>query len=301
MDNFYVASNQAPKVYLTYARWLAANGVARAAVTGEITVSNQATSVSNGMYVGTATLTTDADLIRISKSYGGITGHTAGEDSTYYYLHSGDTISASSGSSAFSLVAESVSSEEEEASFLVGVPDAEIQKVLIPQHGVPYKLQSTTLHFEVLYGAVTVTKTDAASGAALAGATFELLNSAGQVVQTLTTDAAGTVTFSNVQPGTYTVREAAAPAGYVLSVPATQTVTVTAGNTSSAAFANEPIKGKIRIVKRDQLTQEPLAGAAFTITRLSQPETVVATITTGADGTAETSWLTYGKYRVTES
>ena len=301
MDNFYVASNQAPKEYLAYARWLAANGVARAAVTGEITVSNQATNVSNGMYVGTATLTTDADLIRISKSCGGITGHTAGEDSAYYYLHSGDTISASSGSSAFTLVAESVSSEEEEASFLVGVPDAEIQKVLIPQHGVPYKLQAVTLNFEVLYGAVTVTKTDAATGAALAGATFELLNSAGQVVQTLTTDASGTATFNNLLQGSYTVREAVAPAGYVLSVPATQTVTVTAGDTSSVTFANEPIKGKIRIVKRDHLTQEPLAGAAFTITRLSAPEAVVATITTGADGTAETDWLTYGKYRVTES
>lgn len=301
MDNFYTASGQAPAVYLTYARWLAANGVARAAVTGEITVSNQATSVSNGMYVGTATLNTDADLIRISKSYGRITGHTAGEDSAYYYLHSGDTISVFSDTSAFSLVGESVSSEEEEASFLVGVPDAEIQKVLIPQQGVPYKLQAVTLNFEVLYGAVAVTKTDAASGAALAGATFELLNSAGQVVQALTTDASGTATFSDLRPGTYTVRESAAPTGYVLSVPATQPVTVTAGNTSSVAFANEPIQSRIRIVKRDRLTREPLAGAEFTITRLSSPEAVAATITTGADGTAETGWLTYGKYRVVES
>ncbi len=301
MDNFYVASNQAPKVYLTYAKWLAANGIARASITGEITVSNQATSVSNGMYVGTATLTTDADLIRISKGDGKITGHTAGEDSAYYYLHSGDTISVSSVSNAFSLTAESVSSEEEEASFLVGVPDAEIQKVLIPQHGVPYKLQAVTLNFEVLYGAITVTKTDAASGAALAGATFELLNSTGQAVQTLTTDASGTVTFSNVQPGTYTIREAAAPTGYVLSVPATQTVTVTAGNTSGVTFANEPIRGKIRIIKRDRLTREPLAGAEFTITCLSAPEAVVATLTTGADGTAETGWLPYDRYRVVES
>ncbi len=301
MDNFYTASNQAPAVYLTYARWLAANGIARASITGEITVSNQVTSVSNGMYVGMATLTTDADLIRISKGYGKIAGHTAGEDSAYYYLHSGDTISASSANSAFSLVAESVSSEEEEASFLVGVPDAEIQKVLIPQQGVPYKLQAVTLNFEVLYGAITVTKTDASSGAVLAGATFELLNSAGQAVQALTTDASGTVTFSNLQPGTFTVREATAPTGYVLSVPATQTVTATAGNTSGVTFANEPIRGKIRIVKRDRLTREPLASAEFTITRLSSPEAVVATITTGADGTAETGWLPYDRYRVMES
>lgn len=34
MDNFYRASGQAPGVYLEYARWLAANGIARASHDG---------------------------------------------------------------------------------------------------------------------------------------------------------------------------------------------------------------------------------------------------------------------------
>ncbi len=301
MDNFYVASNQAPAVYLGYARWLAANGIARSRMTGQITVSNQATSVSDGRYVGTATLATDADLIRIPKTDGTITGYTAGEDENYYYLHSGDTITVTSSSNAFSLEAESVSSDDEEASFLVGVPDAAIQKVLIPQLGVPYKLQSTSLDFELLYGAVTVTKTDAASGAVLSGAVFELLDDADQVIQTLTTDASGAVTFSNLLPGSYTVREKSAPTGYVVSNPTTQAVTVTAGNTVSTAFANEPIRGKIRVSKTDAQTHGPLAGAEFTVTRLSTPEVVVCTITTGLDGIAETDWLPYGKYRIEET
>jgi hypothetical protein len=42
------------------------------------------------------TLTTDADLIRISRSLGSLTGNTAGQDSSWYYLNSGDTITVSS-------------------------------------------------------------------------------------------------------------------------------------------------------------------------------------------------------------
>ncbi len=51
--------------------------------------------------------------------------------------------------------AESVSSEEEEANFLVGVPAEAIQKVLIPQQGAPYQLKSLTLTFEVPMGGIT--------------------------------------------------------------------------------------------------------------------------------------------------
>ena len=75
MDNFYRASGQAPGVYLEYARWLAANGIARASMTGAISVSNQSTRFSGGSLTGAVTLTTDADLIRVSRSYGVLTEH----------------------------------------------------------------------------------------------------------------------------------------------------------------------------------------------------------------------------------
>ena len=45
MDSFYAFSGGAPAVYLTYARWLAENGIARASITGKITASNQSLSV----------------------------------------------------------------------------------------------------------------------------------------------------------------------------------------------------------------------------------------------------------------
>ena len=307
MDNFYRASGQAPEVYLEYARWLAAKGIARASMTGAIAVSNQSARFSGGYLTGTVTLTTDADLIRIPLSAGALTGNTAGTDGAYYYLRSGDTVSVTVPGTALSFVAESVSSAEEEANFLIGVPDEAIQKVLIPQQGAPYKLQSVTVAFDAPMGGITVTKKDAATGAKLPGAVFEL--SGNGESRTQTTGADGMARFENLQPGVYTVREIGAPEGYLLASPDAQQVTVTGGGTASAVFANAQVTGSIRIAKQDSLTKEALAGAEFTITRISglpahqgkDDGEVVAVLTTDAEGVALSPPLTYGTYRVEES
>ena len=307
MDEFYRASGQAPADYLEYARWLAARAIERAGITGEIGISSKSVSMQNGSYVGTVTLTTDADLIRISRSVGNLTGNSAGSDGEYYYLHSGDTISVTSTQSTFSIAAQSVSSQDEEAAFLIGIPNADIQKVIIPQYGLPAKMKEVRIEFEQPYGAVRVSKTSADNGAMLSGATFELMNGAGTVLATQTTGADGTACFDTLPAGGYTVREVGTPTGYKIAVNPSQTMTVAAGATSDVRFANDRINGKIRIVKRDALTKEALAGAVFTVTRLSAAEggsavgEAVATLTTGADGTAETGWLQWGRYRVAET
>lgn len=307
MDEFYRASGQAPGDYLEYARWLAACAIERAGITGEIGISSKSVSMQNGSYVGTVTLTTDADLIRVSRSVGNLTGNSAGSDGEYYYLRSGDTISVTSTQSTFSITAQSVSSQDEEAAFLIGIPNADIQKVIIPQYGLPAKLKEVRIEFEQPYGAVRVSKTSADNGAVLSGATFELMNGAGTVLATQTTGADGTARFDNLPAGGYTVREVGAPTGYKIAVNPSQAVTVAPGATSDVRFENDRVNGKIRIVKRDALTKETLSGAAFTVTRLSAAEggstigEVVATLTAGADGTAETGWLQWGRYRIAET
>ena len=307
MDEFYRASGQAPGDYLEYARWLAACAIERAGITGEIGISSKSVSMQNGSYVGTVTLTTDADLIRISRSVGSLTGNSAGSDGEYYYLRSGDTISVTSSQSTFSITAQSVSSQDEEAAFLIGIPNADIQKVIIPQYGLPAKMKEVRIEFEQPYGAVRVSKISADNGAVLSGATFELMNGAGTVLATQTTGADGTARFDNLPAGGYTVREVGAPTGYKIAVNPSQAVTVAPGATSDIRFENDRVNGKIRIVKRDALTKEALAGAVFTVTRLSAAEgggavgEAVVTLTTGADGTAETGWLQWGRYRVAET
>lgn len=308
MDNFYAFSGGAPAVYLTYARWLAENGIARASITGKITASNQSLSVSGSSYIGTVTLTTDADLIRIPRSVGTLTGNSGGSDGSYYYIKSGDTIRVTSSSSRFAVSMESISSDDEEANFLVGIPSVAIQKIMVPLYGSPYALQTASVTFELSTGEIKVTK-KSSDGILLKGAVFELLSSAGSVLATKTTGSDGVVLFADLTPGTYTVREKSAPEGYALSASSSSGVTVAAGTTTHVSFTNERITGRIRVNKTDSLTGKPLAGAVFSVTRLSGPASdnaadigrVVATITTNAQGIAETGLLPWGKYSVTET
>ncbi|MGN0774819.1 MAG: SpaA isopeptide-forming pilin-related protein [Candidatus Ventricola sp.] len=308
MEDFVRQAGQAPAVYLEYARWLAENGIAYGRMSGNITASGKSMQPSGSGYVATVTLTTDADRMRISRDVGELTGNSGGSDWQYYYLYSGDTISVASASASLSFTVESHPSSDDEANFLVGIPSVEIQKVLIPQDGDPVPMKAVRLSFEVPMGAVSVTKRGD-SGTLLSGAVFELVSSAGAVLATQTTGSDGVTTFTNVQPGTYTVREKSAPEGYLLSANAAQSVNVAAGNTAAVTFSNDIIRGKIRIQKTDELTGKALAGATFMITRLSAPPAhngagvgqVAATITTDASGVAETSLLDWGRYQVRET
>lgn len=307
MDNFYAFSGGAPAVYLTYARWLAANGIARSKITGKITFSNASMTVSGTNYIGKVTVSTDADLIRIPKSVGTLTGNTGGSDSSYYYAKSGDTISVTSTERKFTVTMESISSDSEEANFLVGVPEVSIQKILVPTYGSPYPLKEGSVTFELALGEIEVTK-KSDDGILLKNAVFELLKN-NSVIKTATTNASGIAKFTDLEPGAYTVREKTAPQGYNLAATSSENVTVVAGSVTKCTFTNKRISGKVRIVKTDSQTYKPLAGATFTVTRLSGPESdnagnigqVVATITTNAQGIAETGLLPWGEYKIVET
>jgi len=307
MDNFYAFSGGAPAVYLTYARWLAANGIARASITGKITFSNASMTVSGTNYIGKVTVSTDADLIRIPKSVGTLTGNSGGSDSSYYYAKSGDTISVTSTERKFTVTMESISSDSEEANFLVGVPEVSIQKILVPTYGSPYPLKEGSVTFELALGEIEVTK-KSDDGILLKNAVFELLKN-NSVIKTATTNANGVAKFTDLEPGAYTVREKTAPQGYNLAATSSENVTVVAGSVTKCTFTNKRISGKVRIVKTDSQTHKPLAGATFTVTRLSGPESdnagnigqVVATITTNAQGIAETGLLPWGEYKIVET
>ena len=206
MDEFYRAYDQAPGVYLDYARWLAEEALAYVEDYGNVTVSNKSVSASGGKYIGTATLYTSADRLRISTSVGTVSGHSGGSDGEYYYVYSGDTISITSSKSKFSVPIEIMPSADDEARFYVGVTYEDIQKLVLPVYGEPYPILATSLDFEVPHGSVTVSKKSVQTDALLPGAVFELLSSSGSVVQTQTTGANGTATFSNLTPGNEFVR-----------------------------------------------------------------------------------------------
>ncbi len=87
--------------------------------------------------------------------------------------------------------------------------------------------------------AITVNKTDA-QGKALAGATFVLEDSRGREAYQATSNTSGTVRFTDVSSGTYTLLEKKAPEGYVLSNE-TYTLTVSGSRVTMNGKAYSPV------------------------------------------------------------
>ena len=87
--------------------------------------------------------------------------------------------------------------------------------------------------------AITANKTDA-QGKALAGATFVLEDSRGREAYQATSNTSGTVRFTGVSSGTYTLLEKKAPEGYVISNE-TYTLTVSGSRVTMNGKAYSPV------------------------------------------------------------
>ncbi|WP_312700492.1 SpaA isopeptide-forming pilin-related protein [Sedimentibacter sp.] len=105
-----------------------------------------------------------------------------------------------------------------------------------------------------VFGKIIIKKTDD-DKILLSGAEFTLYDEDGKVVDRGVTGSDGTLTFNDLEPGRYVLKETKAPEGYVLEVDETN-VTVVANRTNTYTFTNkkeEPKKpGRIDVVKVDE-------------------------------------------------
>ena len=127
----------------------------------------------------------------------------------------------------------------------------------------------------------------------------------------LTPNGKGDIDVTGLPEGNYEWREISTADGYMLS--SKKAITVTADKTAKTEFVNKrnaPDKGKITIHKRDAETGADLEGAKFEVAAAEDiyvgngyciyPKgTVIDTITTGADGIAETTKAIYKGYSYT--
>lgn len=100
--------------------------------------------------------------------------------------------------------------------------------------------QVQTVADDAIKGQLTVTKVDSATGATLAGATFDLKDATGNVVATGTTDANGQLIFNDLAMGTYSLVEIVAPTGYQLATKA-QPVTLSLGDTTATVTVADTV------------------------------------------------------------
>ena len=112
-------------------------------------------------------------------------------------------------------------------------------------------------------GSLTINKTDADTGKALAGVTYRLYDASGNKVADVTTGADGKAVFSDLALGSYTYQEISAPSGYVVgNTKYPITITSTTLNIT-ATRTNALGKASVEISKVDADSNTPLQGAGF--------------------------------------
>ncbi len=166
----------------------------------------------------------------------------------------------------------------------------------------PIVTVEATFANEQALGRITVIKNDV-NDTLVEGAKFDVRNSINTVVAQLTTNAEGEAVTPNLPLGTYTITETFVPEPYLLdTTPKTVTLSyvdqTTPIVTAEAMFTNEPALGRITVIKSDA-EDALIEGAKFDVR--NSINTVVAQLTTNAEGEAVTPNLPLGTYTVTET
>ncbi len=150
-------------------------------------------------------------------------------------------------------------------------------------------------------GTLVIQKKDSVSGALISGAQFQLTYANGGYVDAdnghlssnglYTTDDKGEIRISGIT-GTVVAKEVKSAPGYVIdSATQTQTVTVNPMDTQTLTFLNDPLCS-LTITKLDSVTGKPVPNTTFAVK--DGNGNVLATCTTGKDGTATVTGLVPG-------
>ena len=147
-------------------------------------------------------------------------------------------------------------------------------------------------------GSLTINKTDADTGKALAGVTYRLYDSAGNKVAVVTTGTDGKAVFSDLPLGSYSYQEISAPSGYVVdNTKYPITITSTTLNIT-ATRTNTLGKASVEISKVAADSNTPLQNAGFRLYDASGSQ--VAEGYTDANGKLTFADLKLGSYTCKE-
>ena len=147
-------------------------------------------------------------------------------------------------------------------------------------------------------GSLTISKTDADTGKALAGVTYRLFDSTGNKIADATTGPDGMAVFSDLPLGSYTYQEISAPEGYVVDDTKYQ-ITITTGTLNiTETRTNALAKGGLTINKVDADTGKALPGVTYRL--FDSAGNKIADAITDTDGKAVFSDLALGSYTYQE-
>ncbi|WP_394861634.1 SpaA isopeptide-forming pilin-related protein [Paraclostridium bifermentans] len=153
---------------------------------------------------------------------------------------------------------------------------------------------------KIIKGNVKILKTDADNKQALKGVEFGIYQGDKEISKG-TTGEDGTLEFKDLSFGKYTIKELKPAEGF-LPIDKTWDVEIKEqGKTIEVPIENNPIKGKVQIVKIDANDEEkPVKDAKFHVYKASDLKTPIADLTTDENGFAYTEDLRYGDYVIQE-
>ncbi|WP_436667313.1 SpaA isopeptide-forming pilin-related protein [Latilactobacillus sakei] len=150
-------------------------------------------------------------------------------------------------------------------------------------------------------GSVILTKKDDQTGAALAGAIFKIVDANQKVVkENLKSDQNGQIIVTNLEPGQYSFIETKAPTGYVLDATPVQFTVKAQKQAVQVNKENKQKQHEVRLEKRDQATNQLLAGAVFEL-RDQQGKVLQSGLTTDKSGVLLLTDLKVGQYQLVET
>ena len=176
---------------------------------------------------------------------------------------------------------------EEQAPTEQGYVRAEDVKFVVEETGDVQKVKMEDDHTKV-----SISKTDITDGKEIEGAKLQILDQAGEVVESWTTGEEHLIEYLPV--GTYTLHEEAAVDGYIVANDVEFTVEET-GEIQKVKMEDERAMGQLVIVKTDTDSKAALEGVEFV---LLEKETgkEVGRLKTGKDGKAVSELLPIGTY-----
>ena len=155
---------------------------------------------------------------------------------------------------------------------------------------------------KLITGSVVLTKADATTAEALAGAVFDLYNDRDEIVEkNLTTGQDGKLAVKNLRPGNYYFIETQAPTGYVKDdTPINFTIVKDQNQAIELTKTNHLTPGGVVLTKVDAESADPLSGAVFELQDMDG-KILQKGLKTGADGKLAIDKLTPGNYQFVET
>ncbi len=151
---------------------------------------------------------------------------------------------------------------------------------------------------EFARGNVSVLKLNEETGEPMSGVHFQLKDSGGTLVAEGDTPVDGTLTFTGLLLGSYVLQETATREGFVLDTTPIPVEVAEHGKTYSVTAKNTPIRGHLKIVKRDAYEDTPLTGAGFRL--FDGGGHLIDEGYTDANGELTFESLLYGSYQYQE-